>query len=64
MTDSPRRLASAAANALAFAAHAGSTIQKQRRAIIISGSVSGALLQNPSAMLDWIAAPNFLDAYK
>jgi 2-polyprenyl-6-methoxyphenol hydroxylase-like FAD-dependent oxidoreductase len=23
-----------------------------------------ALLQNPSAMLDWIAMPNFLDAYK
>jgi 2-polyprenyl-6-methoxyphenol hydroxylase-like FAD-dependent oxidoreductase len=23
-----------------------------------------ALLQNPSAMLDWIAVPNFLDAYK
>jgi 2-polyprenyl-6-methoxyphenol hydroxylase-like FAD-dependent oxidoreductase len=23
-----------------------------------------ALLQNPSAMLDWIAVPNFLDAYQ
>jgi len=23
-----------------------------------------ALLRNPSAMLDWIAVPNFLDAYK
>src|SRR5579864_1678466 len=23
-----------------------------------------ALLQSPSAMLDWIAVPNFLDAYK
>ncbi len=31
----------------------------------MSGLFAAAFLrQNPSAMLDWIAVPNFLDAYK